>query len=728
MSGGRSSAVQSSDCLGGCARGEATREDLGRGIAVSRAPRLAFDIGGTFADVIVATAEGELMTFKLLSVPDRVAGDVRARVAEALARSGHERLENIVHGTTIGSNALLEGKGAVTGLITTEGFRDEIELRRLARPGIYDYGWVRTPPLIPRRHRKEVSGRMTAKGEVFAPLDLDEARRALLQLKEAGVESLAICLMNAYANPQHEEALAALARELAPEALVSQSSKVLPAIREYERMSTTCVNAYLAPVVNRYIDALERELLRFGANLRIMQSNGGVMSAEHARSLPVYLVESGPAAGVIGAAALTRQSGVPHAVSFDMGGTTVKACLIENSAPAEKSGMEVGGQTNASTRYSRGAGYAVSVPSIDIVEAGAGGGSIAWIDDAGSLRVGPTSAGASPGPACYGGGGRLPTVTDANVALGYMNPEAIAGGAVPIHRGEAIAAFERELCPRLGMSVVEAAHGVHTVANAAMMRAIRAVTTERGRDPRELALIAFGGAGPIHAAGLAEALGMKRIHVALHPGLFSALGMLLADVRYDHVQSIPGPLRTLDLGGLARRCEEQVAGVREALRREGVDDGALQVQRLLDLRYRGQTSELTLPLPPSTLSLDDLSERFHAEHERSFGYRCPDEPIVVVNLRLKTLAPAHGVDFARIADAFRRAAADRRPSPRLARRAYFGPAHGEQETRILARADLLDGPRDGPLIVEEFDTTVVVPPGWRAALDPLCSIVLQPAD
>jgi len=307
-----------------------------------------------------------------------------------------------------------------------------------------------------------------------------------------------------------------------------------------------------------------------------------------------------------------------------------------------------------------------------------------------------------------------------------MNPTAIAGGSVAIDRPAALDAFERALCPRLRMSALDAAYGVHAVANAAMMRAIRAVTTERGRDPRELALVAFGGAGPIHAVGLAEALGMRKVYVALHAGLFSALGLLMADVRYDYVQSIPGPLEDLDVELVRRKYGALLVDVRDALKREGLDQDGLRIERFLDLRYRGQSSELTLALADDAeLSVEGLAERFHAEHQRSFGYRCPDEPIAVVNLRLKTLAPSHSIGFAEVAAAFRRA--ERKPSAERRRSAYFGPKHGAQETRIVARADLLDGAIEGPLVVEEFDTTVVVPPGWSAALDDFASIVLEPA-
>ena len=714
---------------------------------MTRAPKMAFDVGGTFTDVVVATPEGGLRTFKLLSIPERVAPEVRARVTEVLDGTGHSELGSLVHGTTIGSNALLEGTGAVTDLITTRGFRDELELRRLARPGIYDYLWERTPPLIARRRRREVTERMTAQGEVFTALDEEETRQALLTMAEHGVESLAICLINAYVNPAHEEAIAALARELLPEVLVSTSSTVLPEIREHERMSTTSVNAYLMPVVTRYLDALERELRGFGRGLRIMQSNGGVMTATHARAYPVYVVESGPAAGVVGTAVLTREVGIPNAVSFDLGGTTVKACLIENSTPVEKSGMEVGGGANVSTRYSRGTGYVVSVPSLDIVEAGAGGGSIAWIDPGGALRVGPRSASAVPGPACYGSGGAEPTITDANVILGYMNPESIAGGTVPIDRPAALSAFERVLCPHLGMSAIEAAHGVHTVANAAMMRAIRAVTTERGHDPRDFALIAFGGAGPIHAAGLAANLGMRRVYVPLHPGLFSALGLLLADVRYDYVQSIPGPLEVLDVAQLEAKYEALAVRVRDEIEKESIAPDTVRLERFLDLRYRGQTSELTLKLGdfiglpsgptsgPSTgsqlaavASVAALAEQFHAAHERAYGYNSPGEPVVVVNLRMKALAPSHSVSFAEVAQAFKDSA-QAAPAPSEDRReAYFGAEWGALETRILARSGMIGHAIEGPAIVEEFDTTVVIPPGWSASLDDYASMVLDQLD
>jgi N-methylhydantoinase A len=691
------------------------------------APRVAFDIGGTFTDIVVVTAEGRLLTYKILSIPDKIGQDVGRCIGDALNQSGHKQLASLVHGTTIGSNALLEGKGALTGLITTRGFRDELEMRRLARPGVYDFFWERTPPLVPRRRRKEVNERVMADGKVFTPLDLDETRQALLSLKDQGVEAIAICFINSYANPAHENEAAALARELVPDAMLCTSYEVLPEFREYERTSTTCVNACLMPVVNRYLDSLEGELKQYSSTLRIMQSNGGVMTTEHARRRPIYLVESGPAAGVLAAAALTREAGIERAVSFDMGGTTVKACLIEGSAPVEKTEAEVGGEANISTRYSRGAGYALSVPALDIVEAGAGGGSIAWVDERGALRVGPTSAGAVPGPVCYGRGGKDPTITDANVVLGYMNPLSIAGGSVPIDRDAAISVLENALCPRLNLSTLDTAYGIYQVANAAMMRAIRAVTTERGRDPREYTLIAFGGAGPIHAADLASSLGITKVYIPLFPGLFSALGLLLADLRYDYVQSIPGLLDALNARELLEKYDALASHVHDEVSREHIDPQSVRLERFLDLRYQRQTSELTVPVPdgiPASILPAALAERFHAEHERTYGYRRSNESIAVVNLRLKALAPAHSVTFAELGESFLKAA-DTAGADETWRNAFFGAKTGELRTRILPRSSLLRGARGGPLVLEEFDTTVVVPPGWNASIDKYGNIVLE---
>jgi len=689
--------------------------------------RVAFDIGGTFTDVVIAGADGRLFTYKILTLPDSVGADVGRCVADALGQQPGAHVASLVHGTTIASNAVLEGKGAVTGLISTKGFRDELEIRRLGRPGVYDVFWERTPPLIPRRRRLEVHERMMVNGEVDTPLDINDVREALHTLRAQGVEAIAVSFLHSYVNPTHERQATALVRELLPGVMVCASSEVLPEIREYERTSTTALNAYLMPVVNRYLDQLEAQLRQYHPSLLIMQSNGGVMTTEHARRRPVHMIESGPAAGVLAAASLAREIGLAQAVAFDMGGTTVKACLIENGQPVETAEGEVGAGLNIASRLSKGAGYALRVPAYDIVEVGAGGGSLAWVDEGGALRVGPRSAGAVPGPACYGRGGTAPTITDADVVLGYMNPEKIAGGTVPIDAAAARAAIERDLCARLGLTVQNAAYGVHQVANATMMRAIRAVTTERGRDPREFSLIAFGGAGPIHAAELAASLGISRVYVPLFPGLFSALGLLLADLRYDYVQSVPGRLDSVDPASLLREFDALAARVREEVFREEISPAGVQLDRFIDLRYARQSSELTLKVPESVTAAElprVLAESFHSEHERTYGYRRENDPIAIVSLRLKATAPARSVGFRELGESFARTV-DGAEGPEITRRAYFGPQSGERESRILRRSDLVGRTLAGPLIVEEFDTTVVVPPGWQTEVDGYGNIVLK---
>jgi N-methylhydantoinase A len=695
--------------------------------SASASIRVAFDIGGTFTDVLVAVEGGRLFTFKILTLPDSIGADVNRCIADALTTTADGRIDGIVHGTTIASNAVLEGKGAVTGLITTRGFRDELEIRRFGRPGIYDVFWQRIPPLVPRRRRLEVDERMRANGEVERPLDIGQVREAIQALRAQQVEAIAVSFLHSYVNPAHEEQTMALINEMMPEIAACASSQILPEIREYERTSTTALNAYLMPVVARYLDQLEPGL-RHRRGMLIMQSNGGVMTAEQARRRPAHMIESGPAAGVLAAASLARELDLHQAVAFDMGGTTVKACLVENGRPVESAEGEVGGGVNIAGRLSRGAGYALRVPAYDIVEVGAGGGSIAWRDKGGVLRVGPHSAGAVPGPACYSNGGLEPTVTDASVVLGYMNPEKIAGGAVPINPAAARATIEENLARPLGLSRDVAAHGIHAVANATMARAIRAVTTERGRDPRDFTLIAFGGAGPIHAVELARTLGIARVYIPLWPGLFSSLGLLLAELRYDCVQSMPGRLDSFEASSLmqlydrlADRFVDEIFGSQSR--------GDIHFERFLDLRYARQSSELTLPLPDNVVASDlrnAIAVSFHSEHERAYGYRRDLEPIAVTSLRLRATAPAGQLNFADLARSFAQAETAERDGSRANRRAYFGEEIGTVDARIISRATLTERPLAGPLVIEEFDTTVVVPPGWRAKVDHYGNIILTP--
>ena len=691
--------------------------------------RVAFDIGGTFTDVVIAGAAGQLLTYKILTLPDSVGADVGRCIADAERQHPESPVASLVHGTTIASNAVLEEQGARTGLITTTGFRDELEIRRLGRPSVYNVFWQRTPPLIPRRRRLEVSERLTVQGEVETPLNDEEMRQAILSLKRQGVEAIAVAFLHSYVNPSHEQRAVALIRELCPEVPVCSSADILPEVREYERTSTTALNAYLMPVVGRYLDQLETQLRAYPPPLQIMQSNGGIMSAAHARRRPVHMIESGPAAGALAAAGLAREIGLSQVVAFDMGGTTAKGCLIENGQPVETAEGEVGAGINRAGRLSKGAGYALRVPAYDIVEVGAGGGSLAWVDDGGALRVGPRSAGAVPGPACYGRGGIEPTITDANVVLGYMNPDSIAGGTVPIDATAAQTAIQTRLGTRLGLSVPELAFGIHQVADATMTRAIRAVTTERGRDPREFTLIAFGGSGPLHAATLADNLGMSRVYIPLFPGVFSALGLLVADLRSDYVQSVPQELDTVDPTALLREFDTLVARAEQDARDErGFQDGtgSIAYERLIDLRYQRQSSELTLTVPAQVGAADlrqVLAESFHTAHEQTYGYRREDDTIAIVSVRLKATVQTPSLSFSELGVSFSQSA-EKTAQPD-SRRAYFGPQHGELDTRILGRGDLLEQAIAGPLIVEEFDTTVVVPPQWQASVDAYGNIVLS---
>ncbi len=684
--------------------------------------RVGFDIGGTFTDVMILGDDGQLTTTKVLSLLDRVGEDMGDLIQRTRASGqADSRVESFVHGTTIASNAVIENTTATTGLITTRGFRDELEMRGQRRPNIYDASWDRLPPLIPRSLRLEVRERILGSGEVEQPLELADARHRIQRLLNERVEAIAVCLLNAYLNPEHEQQLGRLIAEMAPDTVVCLSSDVHPEIREYERMSTTVINASLIPVVDRYLNRLEQHLALYSERLLIMQSNGGIMTSHAARRRPAYMIESGPAAGVLAAARLVSETHHNAVLSFDMGGTTAKACLIENGVPLEKAGGEVGGGVTMTTRLFGGGGHALRAPSLDIVEVGAGGGSVAWIDDGGVLRVGPHSAGAEPGPVCYGRGGRQPTVTDANVVLGYMNPEAIAGATLKIDRPAALTAIQVQIADPLQLEVLPAAYGITQVANSTMMRALRAVSTERGRDPREFALIAFGGAGPIHAVALAESLGMTRVLVPPYPGLFSALGLLLADYRHDYVRSVALALERIEPQAILEQFAEMEAVAREELRAEGIGVEAVRFERSVDLRYSYQVSELTQPFPSGALDElpVELARLFTQAHLRAFGYE-RDDTIELVSLRLRALALAGNVRFSDLLG--RPTSADHTQAP--TRQAYFGPKYGVQDAMIRQRADMRTA-QPGPLIIEEPDTTVVVPPEWSASRDGLDNLVLE---
>ncbi len=689
--------------------------------------RIGIDIGGTFTDIVCLDADGRIRVRKVSSSPDDYARAIIEGV-RALARetglAGRDVAE-VLHGTTVASNAILEGRGARTGLVTTRGFRDVLEIRRLRMPRLYDLGWEKPPPLVERRLRAEVTERIAASGEVRVPLDPAEVERVLDGLLAEGIEALAVCLLNAYANPAHEEAVRAVVERRAPHLALSVSSAVLPEIKEYERTSTTVVNACVMPVVRRYLATLAAGLreIEVTAPLSVMQSSGGLMSAEAAGRLPMHVVESGPAAGVVGARALARRLGLARLITFDMGGTTAKTSLVEDGEVHRSGEIQVGGGITHGSRLLTGAGYLLRVPAIDLAEVGAGGGSIVWIDAGGAPRVGPRSAGAAPGPVCYALGGAEPTITDANLILGYLNPTQLAGGGVKLDAARAHEVFEARVARPLGLPLAEAAHGAHRIAASNMIRAIRAVSTERGRDPREYVLFAFGGNGPLFAAGMARALEMRTIVVPPAPGLFSAFGLLYADTEHHYVRTFRGPTRRLDLAALGQAWAALEAEARAALARDGFGPEAVALRRRADVRYHGQTSELTVDAPggePGPAWVAAVEAAFGAEYERTYGHRAgPEEPVELVSLRLV----ARGVPAApRVPE---RTAPAPAPAARAApRRAYFGREAGWSETPVLARADLATRTA-GPCIVEEYDATCLVPPGAHAALDAAGNIVIE---
>ena len=603
-------------------------------------------------------------------------------------------------------------------LITTEGFRDVLEIARLRTPRLYDLYYRKPPPLVERRLRLEVRERVDARGRVLAPLDAGDVERAVAAVRDSGVSSVAVCLLHSYANPEHEQRMGEALRAALPDVDVSLSSELLPEAREYERTSTTVVNGYIRPVVERYLQRLVAGLRRAGteAPVTVMQSNGGLMPVELAARKPMYCIESGPAAGVIGAAEMGARLGQADLITFDMGGTTAKASIVEGNQVLLAPEYEVGGGMNAGHRLLRGAGYVLRVPTIDIAEVSAGGGSIAWVDRAGGLQIGPHSAGAVPGPVCYGAGGTEPTVSDADVALGFLNPEHLLGGTFPIDAERAHAALRERLATPAGLTETEAAWGVHTLANVKMGGALRSVSSERGRDPRRFAMIAFGGSGPVHAAGLAASLGIARVIVPRSPGVFSAFGLLFAEVEHHFVQTLNQPLAAIDVER-ANAILDRIGGeCRALLAREGFDGTRQQLQIQMDAKYEGQTSELTVDLPVERFgaaALPEIESAFTREHQRTYGYSVP-EPVQVVSLRVigrgvadRDRSPADPGPGGLSAAGPARPPADRR--------VYFGPGHGWLDTPVVDRPALRSGAIAGPLIVEEYDSTTVVPPGWRAA-------------
>lgn len=688
--------------------------------------RIGVDVGGTFTDIVLAREDGSLLVSKVSSTPDDPGRAVVTGLAALLdhADVAPREVAEIVHGATVASNTILQKKGARTGLITTRGFRDILEIGRIRTPDLYDLTWDKPVPLVERRFRVEVNERMGADGGIVRPLDRAGLLDAAERLVTMGVDAIALCFINSYANPAHERLAERLLRERYPELPLCCSYRILPEIKEYERTSTTVVNAYLLPVMRHYLGNLTAGLRRIGieAPLLVVASNGGVLGAAAVAEKPVFAVGSGPAAGVSGAARLGATAKTPNLIAFDMGGTTAKASLVEGGRVALTSEYEFRDGISTSSRFIKAGGYMLKVPAIDIAEVGAGAGSIAWIDAGGLLRVGPESAGALPGPACYGLGGERPTVTDANVVLGYLNPTRLAGGELPIDATRAEATIRRYVAEPLGLSVIEAAHGIREVANANMARAIRSVTIERGRDPRDFTLVAFGGSGPVHAIDVAQALDIGRVLVPVSPGVFTAVGMLASDIEHHFVRALAGALSALNLEAANARLDEMAAEAHTALAAEGYPQGDAGLEFQADLRYVGQASELTITLPGRRFSLSGLAElrtAFNREYTTTYGY-ATGEDMELVNVRLiATGRRPRKLDFRDIRVAPREGAAPTR------RQVSFDRRGGFVDTPVLPREALGTAPLPGPAIIESYDSTVVVPPGARVQADAAGNLLIS---
>jgi N-methylhydantoinase A len=679
---------------------------------------IGIDTGGTFTDIVAAdVASGEYRFHKLPTTADDPAKAILQGIAEIVAsmEATHAEVEFLVLGTTLATNAVLEGKTARTGMLTTRGFRDVLELARQRRPHYFNLDVPKPMPPATRDCRLEIDERSGCDGAILTALREDEVVRAAQTFDRLGVEAVAVCFMHAYANPEHERLACDILRSLWPKGYLCASHEALGEFREFERFSTTTVNAALMPLMDRYLARFEEGVRELGltAPPRVMQSNGGAVSPAAVRRMPVNTFFSGPAGGVIGTRALGSRTGAHDLIAFDMGGTSTDVCLIKDLEPAQKSQREM-------------AGFPVRTRTIDIHTIGAGGGSIAWVDAGGLLKVGPMSAGALPGPAAYGRGGAKPTVTDANVVLGRLNPKTLLGGRMVVYPARSRNVIEKELCERLGMDLFQAAAGILDIVNANMMGAVRVISVEQGEDPREFALVAFGGAGPLHAADIARNMGIRQVIVPRHPGLTSAIGLLDADVRGDFSLTRLARAQPQNLAAINQGFAQLRSQARTWLRGEAAVDAPASFAWAVDLRYVGQNFELMLPCDSDQLDagrLATLVDAFHDRHREFYGYDMPRQPVELVNLRLTVI-----VDNAS-PSAEQPIAGGNIVQALAERRNVWFPEAGFIATPVYKRELLPAGTEfDGPMIIEQMDATTVVPPKAKFRLDAagIIHLVLEP--
>lgn len=689
--------------------------------------QIGVDIGGTFTDVVLLGSDGRMFTRKTLSTPDDygrgVVNGIIAALKDTAARPN--QVDRVVHATTVATNAILSHQETSVALITTAGFRDVLEMRRLRIPEMYALNYRRPDPLVPRRLRFEVQERIGPKGEVWQPLNESTVQNVAQKLAKANVEAVAVSLLHAYVNAEHEQRIAAVLREMLPSSVfITCSSEILPVIREYERTSTTVINAFLGPTLFRYFESLRRNLHEVGIDVpvQIMKSDGGLMSIEIATQKPSYLIESGPAAGVIGAARLGSLMQLPDNISFDMGGTTAKASMVEGGEVARTADYEVGAGINLSSKLVMGGGYALKLPVIDISEIGAGGGSLARVDEGGLLKVGPRSAGSMPGPVAYDQGGTDPTFADAVITLGYLNPYHLTGGQFKLNAQKARQILETRIANVMGIDLLKAAYGIYEVACGSMTRAVKAISTYRGRDPRDFSLLAFGGNGPVVAAQLADMLEMKRVVIPPNPGVFSAFGLLMSRIEHEAATSCMLSLEALDEHSLIERYRSLKHEVTGLIEHEQSAMSRVTYVHLADMRYIGQAHELTVTVPVDINGAPNkrvMAQAFSDEHYRTYGHCASGQAVECVTLRIIARVQPIETAWDRVLTI------KSNTGPELtSRSAYFGAQHGLIDTPVVTRAHLTEA-RRGPLIVEEYDSTVVVPPGWSARLGSFSAIHLE---
>ncbi|MEA2767460.1 MAG: N-methylhydantoinase [Acetobacteraceae bacterium] len=679
--------------------------------------RIGIDIGGTFTDVaMVEEDSGRIGIAKVLTTPRDFGQGVIEGIRRGLSESNIDPADVTLlsHATTVVTNALLEHKGAKCGFIATRGFRDLLELRRSSRPDLYDLFQDGPSILVPRRYRWEITERMDAQGEVVTPLALDEIPALVESIRTAELQTVAVSFLFSFLNDSHERAVGAALRAALPDVGVFLSCEVLPEIREFERASTTAVCAYVGPLLAGYLDRLSKATSALGLPaLHVMGSSGGVFDIAEGLRMPAMAVESGPAAGVIAAALAGRQLGRPNLISFDMGGTTAKASVIVGHEVAVTAEYEVGGAANTK-RWMHGTGHPIRVPVIDLAEVSAGGGSIAWVDPGGALKVGPGSAGADPGPAAYGAGGLRATVTDADVVLGWLDQDALLGGGLPIDLAAAERAIEMDVARPFGLSVREAAARIVEVVNSNMAQALRIVSVERGHDPREFSLIAFGGAGPVHAVALAEELAIPEVIIPPAPGAFSALGLVATDLKRDYARTLYADLEQVDPARVGDAFAAMEAAGTAMLEAAAVPTSRRALLRSADVRYRRQAYELTLPVedgPVTRATLERLAASFHEKHEQTYGHANRNEAVQLVNLRLTAVGKLADLKLAQPFDP---------DSARVRQRDVWFAETGFVSANVHWRNGLMAGTAiHGPAIIEALDSTTVVPPGWTGRIDDL---------